>query len=1146
MLLRLPPRAVFATAVLAFSIGPALRADEVEVDEDAPPQSHTLVNFGSRRAEPEVAPASDEGAKALKRMQLPPGLVASLWAAEPMLANPVAFNFDERGRLFLAETHRYGTSVLDIRNYMWMLEEDLACRTIQDRAALIENKFGAAGMKELSLEGELLRVIEDTDHDGVADRSSIYASGFHSALDGIASGVLARRGEVWFTNIPSLWKFTGREKAETRTELSRGYGVRFNYTGHDLHGLAWGPDGKIYFSCGDRGAAVPTKEGGVVDVPDTGAVFRCNPDGTQLELFASGLRNPQSLLFTENGDLFTGDNDSDQGDEERLVHLVEDGDSGWRVGYQHAPLGNAGPWNSEKMWTPRHAGQAAFLLPPICNIEDGPSGIAYYPGTGLDDSYSGAIFITHFKGSIARSGIYTYKVKPDGASYAIAEAAPFLTNSLPTDVKFGPDGRLYYSDWAEGWPKSHRGRIYAIADAQHRNDPLVKETQALIASDFTKKSAADLVGLLGHADWRVRLEAQYTLAERGHEGVMALSESITTEGASPRARLHATWGLGQLARSSAEALEFLHTLILDRDPEVRAQAAKLLGDYHATDALRPLIVALHDSSARVRFFAAQSLGKLGQPEAAEPLLTLLRENDDADLYLRHAVVMGLVGANNAEALAAGAKSGLRAERMGVLLAWRRLGRPEIAEFLHDREPDLVREAALAINDAPVNAAWPQLAALIATPVTDEPVMLRAINANFRLGAPANADALAGYAVRADAPESLRAEALRQLAVWAKPPARDRIVGIFRPVAGPARDAGVPRAAVARLLRALTAADTPEAVQVAAISAAETLGVESAPAVFAAIVRDAKEPVSPRVAALNALAKSRDPQLAELVRFAGESDIAALRLAALPITATLSPEAAAPIIAHLVKEGNPDEQKTALTIAGTLKHPAADELMAGQLEELAKGEIAPSVRLELVEAAEKRTDPRVKKLLAEREARMAASGDPLAPFRVALQGGNARRGARTFYSHPVMACVRCHNAGQGGGDAGPNLAGVGARNPREYLLESVVKPNAKIAPGFDTVAVTTDSGDVIVGIVTGETAERVSLRNIADGQVVAVPKSSIRKREGVPSSMPEIYAAILTKAELRDVVEFLASLKSSGTGTPEAPGLRALRGIAKTP
>ena len=509
---RLTRAAVFAALFVAVCSVPARAADAYD-EEDNTKRTGTLRNIGSRHATADIAAASDEGAQAIKRMQLPPGLVAKLWAAEPMLANPVAFNFDEQGRIYVAETYRYRTSVLDIRDYMWTLEDELANRTTAEWLATIKRSFGEAGLKELSIESERIRLLEDTKHTGVADKSTLFAEGFNGPQDGIASGVLARRGKVYFTSIPNVWMLEGESAggaAVKRTAISSGYGVRFNFTGHDLHGLIFGPDGKLYFSCGDRGAHATGPDGSVADSPDCGAVFRCNPDGTQLEVFAFGLRNPQSLLFNEFGDLFTGDNDCDQGDEERLVHVVEGGDSGWRVGYQFPPLEKDSPWLREKMWHPRHAGQANYLLAPICNIEDGPSGIAYYPGTGLNSTYAGSLFITHFKGVIAKSGIYTYNLKPNGAGYAIADAKPFLTSALPTDVKFGPDGRLYYSDWADGWPKSKRGRIYTISDPQHEKDAIIQETEKLIASDWAKKSNDELAALLGHADWRVRLEAQFT------------------------------------------------------------------------------------------------------------------------------------------------------------------------------------------------------------------------------------------------------------------------------------------------------------------------------------------------------------------------------------------------------------------------------------------------------------------------------------------------------------------------------------------------------------------------------------------------------------------------------------------------------------
>jgi quinoprotein glucose dehydrogenase len=1093
---------------------------------------------GPRLTTPEIEPASEEGKQALSRMKLPDGLKAHLWAAEPMFGNPVAFNLDEHGRVFVSETHRYGTSTLDIRNYMWMLEDDLANRNQADWLASIERSFGPAGVKELSLESERLVLLEDTNGDGTADKSSVYAENFRSPMDGVASGVVARRGTVWFTNIPALWKFTGKDRAETREALHHGYGIRFNYTGHDLHGLTFGPDGRLYFSIGDRGASVPTKEGGVVNVQDTGAVFRCWPDGTGLELFASGLRNPQSLAFNEYGDLFTGDNDSDQGDEERLVHLVEGGDSGWRIGYQFAPRGSAGPWNSEKLWHPRHAGQPAYLLPPICNIEDGPSGIAYYPGTGLTPAYAGHLFVTHFKGAISNSGIFTYKLKPEGASYAIDSAAPFLTGALPTDVRFGPDGKLYYSDWAEGWPKSKKGRLYTIFDSSRASDPLVKSTQQLIAGDWTKRPDAELLTLLAHADWRVRLEAQYNLAERGAANIAALAGiSRQPEGF---ARLHAVWALGQIAGKASSATDALRLLVPATTGEVRAQAIKTLGELRDASSAATFAEHLRDSSPRVRFFAAQALSKVKHADALPGLIEAIKANNNTDAYLRHALVMGLTGCATAEQLAALARDDSAAARLAALLALRRLQSPLITAFLSDKDPGIAREAALAINDAPIPAAYPALAALAAKPGNDEALLLRALNAHFRLGTPDNAAALAAFAAR-NAPATLRKEALALLALWPAPPARDRVVGVYLPLAEKTREAGVAATALVDKLDTIFGASTADDIQLAAIDAIAALDLKDATASLSAVVADRAQSGSVRAKALSTLAKFNATGLAESAALAAASDSPELRLAALPVVSRLAPETAVSHLEKLIATGTAPEQQTAYRALGAATDPAADNLILAQLTQLEAGKVPPAAQLDLLEAAALRSDPRVKQALEAREAALAANPDPLAPFRVALEGGNARNATRTVTSNPVVQCIRCHRIGDSGaGDAGPNLGGIGARESREYLLESLIKPSAKIAPGFEIVSVTRKNGESVIGTLLHRDDQLVRLKT-GDSDNVEIPAADIKAFESAPSGMPEVVALVLTKSEIRDMVEFLANLKQPQGSKDPAP-LRALRPI----
>jgi len=445
--------------------------------------------------------------------------------------------------------------------------------------------------------------------------------------------------------------------------------------------------------------------------PEYGCVYRCNPDGTELEIFHHGLRNPQELVFDNYGNLWTGDNNSDAGDPARWVYCVDGGDSGWRVGYQFLEHPHArGPWLSERQCYPD--GEGAFRLPPIDIIASGPSGLTYDPGIGLPEKYREHFFLCDFRGQAGGSSVHSFKVEPDGAGFKMVDRDHLIQNILVTDVDFGYDGCIYVSDWVAGWAMPGKGRIYRIFDPEGVKAPIVTDTRKLFADGFKQRPTAELVSLLSHPDIRARQDAQFALADKGGASIKTFTGVATTD-KNQLARIHAIWGLGQIAAKAPAALDPLLPLLGDSDAEIRAQAAKVLGNGHAQKAHAKFVKLLQDPSARVRFFAAIGLGKLAHKEDFQAVLAMLRENDDKDAYLRHAGVMAWLGCveTDAKPLLAAAKDSSAAVRMASLLTLRRLGRPEVSMFLHDSEPKIVVEAARAINDAFITDAMPQLAIL---------------------------------------------------------------------------------------------------------------------------------------------------------------------------------------------------------------------------------------------------------------------------------------------------------------------------------------------------------------------------------------------------------------------------------------------------
>ena len=1076
----------------------------------------------------EVHGASNEAEQAIGHIRVADGIKVELWAAEPMVANPVCLRVDDHDRVYLVETFRHTSNVLDIRGHMDWLTEDLACRTVADRIALLKRKYGP-NVRKFTNDDDRIRLIEDTKGTGKADKATVFASGFNKIESGIAAGVLPFHGSVYFADIPSLYLLRDNRNegaADFREELSTGYGVHISFLGHDLHGLAIGPDKKLYFSIGDRGASAKAVDGSAVNLPDTGGVFRCNLDGTQLEPFASGLRNPQQLCFDDYGDLFTGDNNPDYGDPARWVYVVQGGDSGWRIGYQEAqfPRGG-GPWMWEQLYqTKDKLKDAAYILPPVAHLGAGPSGVQHYPGTGLPARYDDHFFMVDFRGGSAQSVVHSFAMKPNGATFDLVDHDNFIRGLLVTDIDFSTRGGLYACDWTEGWDKPGKGRIYHFFDPKAASDPVVAQTQKLLFDGFATRPTEELVKLLGHRDHRVRQEAQFALADKGAEAIAPLKAVAGNAGAPSDLlpRLHAIWALGQLGPGNPSAFDALVPLLGDANAEVRAQAGKVLGEGHVSAAYDGLIKLLKDTEARPKFFAAIALGNLHRPEAAAPLMEMLRQNEDKDAHLRHAGVMGLLGSNNPVEIMRGLHDPSPSARLGALLVMRRQALPAISSFLIDPDPRLVSEAAHAINDVPIPQAYPALYAMLKSPHLPETVLVRAVNAGYRVGTADAAKALADFAARPDGPDWIRVRALQDLGEWANPSPLDHVMHMYWPLPG-RPDAAAREAAgmvITKILHTAPGAPTPpEKVRVAAVALIKQLKIKDS-AVLLTIIGGKDYPPALRAEALEALADNNDPKLAGSVNLALADPSPVVRIAAIGALPRL-PSATARL-QDVIAKGTPPEQQAALAALGEVTDASAEKQLGADLDDLLAGRWKPELALDLLDAARKRNSPALAAQLQKYDAAQNKS-DPLAEFRVALTGGNADNGY-AIMQRSDASCIRCHTVHHQGGIVGPVLDGVGSRQNREYLLESIVYPNAKIAPGFETALIHLKNGKTVTGVVKKETPAQVDLMN-ADGKIEAVKTADIQSRTRGVSAMPEGFAKTLSKRDLRDLVEFLAELKN---------------------
>ena len=1078
-------------------------------------------------------------------IKLAEGLQMTLWASDSLAPDPVAMAIDDQGRVYLNRTNRQKNSEFDIRGHRDWMTESIGLQTVEDRRAFLRKTFsperskenewladlnedGSHDWKDLAVEKDEIWRLEDTNNDGIADVSLRILEDFYEEVTDVAGGMLVRAKDIFVGIAPDLWRLedkNGDGIIDKKTSISHGYGVHIGFSGHGMSGVTEGPDGRIYWNIGDIGANITTADGKKFEHPNSGIIARSNPDGSDFEIFAHGLRNTHEFVFDEYGNLISSDNDGDHpGESERLVHVVQGSDAGWRSNWQYGkytdPKNNKYKvWMDEKLFKPRWEGQAAYIIPPIMNYHNGPTGMAYNPGTALGSDWKNKFFLVEFVGTPTRSHIWSFGLKPKGASFELDGEKDVVSGILPTGIKFGPDGALYVADWINGWDTKNYGRVWKMDVTSNKNDlaAIRQETKRLIQLDYASQNEEMLYSLLSNADMRVRQKAQFELVNRGKKGLPSLAKAID-QTQSQLARIHGIWGVGQLSRQDKAYASTLMPLLKDKDSEIVTQAAKMLGDARITTAGNDLIPLLKNSNPRVRFYAAEALGRISYGDAITPLIEMLAANNDEDVYIRHAGVLALSRIGKAEPMAALANNPSKALRTAAVLVLRRLRSDKISVFLQDKDEYIVAEAARAINDdLSIPTALPALAATLKdTRFTSEVILRRAINAALRVGGDQELQMVIDFARRTDIKDDIKAEALATIGTWANPSVMDRVDGRHRGKIE--RDLASVKSKVAPFVSGFLKEKNPETL-IAVAGLLADLKMPEANAQLAAIY-DATEEPKVKAAILPALNQLGYAQMDAIIKKGMDDKEESVRTVALGllnnnnVTKTSLPT----IVNSIFSKGSVREQQKMLEVLGKMDADKTQVILDGLIDQLKDKKLSPNLSLELKEAVEASGVAALKTKMAT----LKPNASALDEYAETLFGGNRFAGRNIFNSNSTAQCVRCHAIGNTGGAVGPALTHIGDVLTREQLLQALVEPSARIAPGFGSVMLTLKDGNVVNGTLAKETAEELTLTT-SDAEPLVIPVGRIAKRENMPSGMPPM-GSLLSKREIRDVIEFLANLK----------------------
>ena len=471
-------------------------------------------------------------------------LQLTLFASEPMLTNPTNMDIDDRGRVWITEAYNYRIQ-LNPKN-------------------------------PTKAEGDRILILEDTDGDGQADKSTV----FYQGTDINAALGIAVFGNKTFVSVsPNVFVFTdenGDDVPDKKEVLFTGVGgVQHD---HGMHAFTFGPDGKLYFNYGNEGEGLHYADGTPILDPlgrpvtsetapyQEGMVFRCDPDGSNPEVLAWNFRNNYELAVDSYGRMWQSDNDDDGNRSTRINFVMDYGNYGFKDEMTKADWRTRRVNMEDSVWRQHwHLNDPGVVPNLVQNYAGSPTGILVYEGKLLPAEYQNQVIHADAGPNVIRM----YPVATSGAGFT-GEVKPILDGNKrdnwfrPSDVTVAPDGSIFISDWYDPGVGGHavgdldKGRVYRLAPK--------KSKYSVEAPDYS--TVESLIELVQNPNRAIHFKAFMALKEKGAEAKDALEKLYESEDSRMKAR--AFWLLTKLPNGN----EYIQKAAADADENIRVAAVR--------------------------------------------------------------------------------------------------------------------------------------------------------------------------------------------------------------------------------------------------------------------------------------------------------------------------------------------------------------------------------------------------------------------------------------------------------------------------------------------------------------------------------------------------------------------------------------------